>query len=331
MNTTALLRPSEPDRKSIKKMLFTLVKAREITLLTLIVVTIIVMSQLSPYFLTASNFRAMAIGLCPTAIIVVGMTILLVSGGFDLSVGSVMALSGTVVALLIMQGYSVEVSVLMTFALGACIGIVNGLLVTKIGINPLVATLGTMSVARGAALVLTDGASISGLPDGFGAVGSTDVGNIPLMVIIMLVVVVVGDLALRHTRYLRQVYYIGANEVAAKLSGIRVDQVRIVAFSLTGLLAALAGMMLASRLEAGTPTAGNALELQVLAAAVIGGARLGGGEGTVLGAFLGAVFVGLVSNAMTMLQVSALWQMVVTGIVLVAAVAIDMLLRNRSN
>jgi ribose transport system permease protein len=136
--------------------------------------------------------------------------------------------------------------------------------------------------------------------------------------------------ALRHTRYLRQVYYIGANEGAAKLSGILVNRVRIFAYALTGFLASLAGLLLSSRLQAGTPTAGNGLELQVLAAAVIGGARLGGGAGTVFGAFLGVVFVGLINNAMTMLQVSVLWQIVVAGIILIVAVALDTLLRRIS-
>ncbi|HJW10452.1 MAG TPA: ABC transporter permease [Albitalea sp.] len=308
----------------------TVVRARELTLFALIVLTAVLMSFATPYFLSMANFRALAIGLAPTAIIAVGMTVLLVSGGFDLSVGSVLALSGTVAALLMIRGAPIPVAIALTLVLGVLVGIGNGLLVTKIGVNPLVATLGTMSVARGAALVMTDGFSVSGLPSEFGSVGSASWGGIPLMVLIMLLVVALGDVALRHTRYLRQVYYIGANEVAAKLSGILVDRVRIVAYALTSLLASLAGLMLASRLEAGTPTAGNALELQVLAAAVIGGARLGGGAGTVLGAFLGVVFVGLINNAMTMLQVSALWQMVVTGIVLVAAVALDMLLRRRS-
>ena len=149
------------------------------------------------------------------------------------------------------------------------------------------------------------------------------------MVVIMAVVVVLGDLALRHTRALRQLYFIGANETAARLSGIRVDRVRISAYVASGLLATLAGMLLASRLMAGTPTAGNALELQVLAAAVIGGASLRGGEGTVLGAFLGVIFVALINNAMTMLAVSIYWQMVVTGVVLTVAVALDMLVRRR--
>ncbi len=306
-----------------------LVQARELTLLGLIAVVIVGMSFLSPYFLTAANFRAMSIGMVPTGIIVIGMTLLLVSGGFDLSVGSVLALTGTVLALLVVKGVPIPIALLACAGVGGLVGLINGLLVTRVGVNPLVATLGTLSAARGFALVLTEGFSISGLPPSFGFVGSADVLGVPLTVIIMVVLVVVGDLALRHTRVLRQLYFIGANETAARLSGISVDGVRTAAYVASSLLAALAGALLASRLMAGTPTAGSALELQVLAAAVIGGASLRGGEGTVLGAFLGVIFVALINNAMTMLAVSIYWQMVVTGIVLTVAVALDMVVRRR--
>jgi ribose transport system permease protein len=307
-----------------------ILQVRELTLFVLILIICVVMSLVTPYFWTSTNFRALSIGLVPTAIIAVGMTVLLVSGGFDLSVGSVMALSGTVAALLLINGVPIWFVAILTLGLGIVIGVGNGLLVTLVGVNPLVATLGTMSVARGSALVLTEGHSVGNLPKEFGYVGSSNWAGIPVMVIIMAVIVVVGDIALRHTRYLRQVYFIGANEGAAKLSGILVNRVRIVSYSLTAFLAALAGLLLCSRLQAGTPTAGNGLELQVLAAAVIGGARLGGGTGTVFGAFLGVVFVGLINNAMTMLRVSVLWQIVVTGIVLIIAVALDTLLRRIS-
>jgi ribose transport system permease protein len=300
---------------------------REATLAALILLILLVMSKSSPYFLSMANFRAMAIGLTPTAIIVIGMTILLVSGGFDLSVGAVLALCSTAVALMMTGGLPIALSVLCAALIGALIGLANGLIVTRLGVNPLVATLGTMSVARGAALVLTEGFSVSNLPPSFGYIGASNWLGLPAMVWITLVLVLGGDLALRHTRYLRQVYYIGGNEKAARLSGIPVDSVRCAAYVLTALLAALAGILLASRLMSGTPTAGAALELQVLAAAVIGGASLRGGEGTVLGAFLGVIFVALINNSMTMLAVSIYWQMVVTGLVLIAAVALDMLLR----
>lgn len=302
---------------------------RELTLVVLIALIIIVMSNLSPYFFSFSNFRAVSVGMAPTAIIVIGMAILLASGGFDLSVGSVMALSSTVVAMLLLAGTPIPVAVVLGLVLGAVAGLANGLLITGLGINPLIATLGTMSITRGIALVLTEGFSVSSLPTEFAWIGKASVMGFPMMVILMLLLVIIFDLAVRHTRFFRQVYFIGANEKAAMLSGIHVNRVRIIAYVLTGMLAALAGILLASRLMSGTPTAGSGIELQVLAAAVIGGASLRGGEGTILGAFLGVVFVALINNSMTMLAVSIYWQMIVIGGVLVSAVALDMLIRKK--
>lgn len=304
-----------------------LAATRELTLILLIAAIILIMSIVSPYFLSLANFRAVAIGMAPTAIIVIGMALLLASGGFDLSVGAVLALSSTVATMLIAGGVPIPVSVVLAIGLGGLIGLTNGALVTLIGINPLVATLGTMSIARGVALVMTEGFSISSLPREFGFVGSASWLGLPLLMWITFGLVAVFDLALRHTRFFRQIYFIGANERAAHLSGIHVIRVRVVLYILTGMLAALAGVLLASRLMSGTPTAGNALELQVLAAAVIGGASLRGGEGTILGAFLGVVFVALINNAMTMLAISVYWQLIVTGLILVMAVALDMLTR----
>lgn len=312
-----------------RRILQAFVDIRELTLIVLIAAIILVMANLNPYFLTFSNFRAVAVGMAPTAIIVIGMAILLASGGFDLSVGSVMALSSTVVAMLLLAGLPIPLAVGCGLLLGAGAGVVNGVLITGLGINPLIATLGTMSIARGIALVLTEGFSISSLPQSFAWIGKAEIGGLPVIVLFTLLLVVVFDLAVRHTRFFRQVYFIGANEKAAVLSGIHVTRVRIIAYGLTGVLAALAGVLLASRLMSGTPTAGNGIELQVLAAAVIGGASLRGGEGTILGAFLGVVFVALINNAMTMLAVSIYWQMIVIGAVLVAAVALDMLIRGR--
>ncbi|WP_319529604.1 ABC transporter permease [uncultured Cohaesibacter sp.] len=306
-------------------------RTRELMLIVMILAIIVTMSLITPYFLSLSNFRAVAVGMTPTAIIAIGMAILLASGGFDLSVGSVMALSSTVVTLLLIAGLSIPMAVVAGLLLGASAGLVNGCLIAFVGINPLVATLGTMSVARGVALVLTEGFSISNLPASFAWVGKTSLAGIPMLVLLTVVLVALFDVLVRHTRFFRQVYFIGANERAALLSGIAVNRVRIIAYVLTGTFAALAGILLASRLMSGTPTAGNALELQVLAAAVIGGASLRGGEGTILGAFLGVIFVALINNAMTMLAISIYWQMIVTGTVLVVAVALDMLVRRRTN
>lgn len=316
-------------RPLLRRVLQAFVDIRELTLIVLIAAIIIVMSNVNPYFLSFSNFRAVAVGMAPTAIIVIGMAILLASGGFDLSVGSVMALSSTVVALLLLTGMPIPLAVVCGLVLGGIVGVVNGLLVTGLGINPLIATLGTMSIARGIALVLTEGFSVSSLPASFAWIGKADIGGFPVIVLFTILLVVLFDLAVRHTRFFRQVYFIGANEKAAMLSGIHVRRVRIILYALTGILAALAGVLLASRLMSGTPTAGNGIELQVLAAAVIGGASLRGGEGTILGAFLGVVFVALINNTMTMLAVSIYWQMIVIGGVLVTAVALDMLIRSK--
>jgi ribose transport system permease protein len=320
----------EPKQAPPLRLLSSVVQARELTLLVLIAVAVAVMTYATPQFLTLANMRAIGVGLVPTAVIAVGMAMLLVSGAFDLSVGSVLALASTVLALLVSHGLDIPLATFLAITLGIAIGVANGLIVTALRVNPLIATLGTMSIARGAALVLTEGFSVSNLPPDFRLFGKVEIAGMPLMFWTMLLLVVIGDLALRHLGVLRQLYFIGGNEQAARLSGIPVARTRVLAFAITGGLAAIAGCLLASRLGSGTPTAGSALELQVLAATVIGGASLRGGEDTVLGAFLGVAFVALINNAMTMLSVSIYWQMIVTGAVLVAAVAFDMLLRPKT-
>jgi ribose transport system permease protein len=306
-----------------------MVAFRELALIGIILATALVMSQLSPYFLSGGNLRSVLVGLVPGAIMAVGMAVLLASGGFDLSVAAVMALCGTIAAWLTVQGVPVPMAILLTLLLGLLIGSGNGALVTFLGINPLIATLGTMSIARGLALVITEGYNISSLPDSFTQLGEQGPLKLPWMVWITLALIILGDLALRRTRFLRQVYYIGGNERAARVSGIPVDGMRVFTYMLSGTLAALAGILLAARLSTAVPTAGAGLELTVIAAAVIGGASLAGGEGSVLGAVLGIAFLSIISNALTLLSVSIFWQIVVTGVVLIAAVSIDVLLRRR--
>jgi ribose transport system permease protein len=240
-----------------------------------------------------------------------------------------MALCGTIAAWLTVNDVPIPLAILITLVLGLVIGAGNGALVAFLNVNPLIATLGTMSVARGLALVMTEGYNVSSLPDGFTQLGQEGPLQLPWMVWITAVLIIAGDLALRRTRFLRQVYYIGGNERAAQLSGIPVHRMRVFTYMLSGLLASLAGILLAARLSTAVPTAGQGLELQVIAAAIIGGASLAGGEGTVLGAVLGVVFLSLISNALTILSVSVFWQIVVTGVILIAAVSIDMLLRRR--
>lgn len=306
-----------------------LAELRELGLIVIIGVTFLAVTLATSGFATWGNVRSIFIGMVPGTVIGIGMAILLVSGGFDLSVAGVMALCGTIAAWLLVQGVPIPLAVLMTLVLGMAFGLLNGSVVTYLRVNPLIATLGTLSITRGLALVITEGFNISNLPQSFTQFGQERVGGLPWIVWVTLGLVFLGDLALRNTRFLRQLYYIGGNERAARLSGIRVDALRVFSYALTGVLSAAAGMFLAARLSTAIPTAGQGLELTVIAAAVIGGASLAGGSGTVLGAVLGVGFLAIITNALTQLRVSIFWQIVVTGIILIAAVSLDMLLRRR--
>ncbi|HET6947878.1 MAG TPA: ABC transporter permease [bacterium] len=323
--------PAEADRgaRSVWRAVGRLLVQREILLLLMTLLLALVISRVTPYLLTSGNLKAMLIGMAPSAIIAVGTVIVLVGGGLDLSVGSVMALSGTLAGLLMLRGLPIWLSLLLVLLAGAAIGLVNGLVITRIQVNPLIATLGMMTIARGIAFVATEGFSVTGLPDAFAVWGQGSVLGVPPMVFVMIVIVLLGDLALRKTKVMREVYYVGGNERAALLSGIPVPRVKIMTYVLSSVLSAVAGILVASRLMSGTPTAGLGLELNVIAAAVIGGASLIGGEGTVLGAFLGTVFITILGNIMILLAVSIYWQGVASGIVLITVVGLDMLVRTR--
>ncbi len=328
--SVASARPGAPVRiHSGMGSLVKVLRMREVLLFAVTLALSLAISRMTPYFLTAGNLKAMLIGMVPTAIIAVGMAIVLVGGGLDLSVGSVMALSGTVAGLLMLKGASIWLALMLTLISGALIGLANGLVITRIRVNPLIATLGMMTIARGIAFVATEGFSVSGLPEGFAYWGQGSVLQVPPMVFVMAVLVIAGDLALRKTKVMREVYYVGGNERAALLSGIPVNRVKVTTYMISAVLAAVAGIMLASRLMSGTPTAGIGLELNVIAAAVLGGASLVGGEGSVLGAFLGTVFMTILGNSMILLAVSIYWQGVASGLVLITVVGIDMFVRTR--
>ncbi len=313
----------------LREILKRLVRVRELALLAVVLATGAALAVWSPSFLTASNLWSVAIGFAPEAVVCAGMTILIVSGGFDLSVGALMALCGVVAGLIMREGYGIALGAAGGLALGGACGLINGLVVTRIGVNPLIATLGMMSVARGMSLVITQGYSVTDLPPHFKFLGEGVIGFVPVSVLVMAVIVAAGDLCLRKHRFFRQVYYIGGNERAARFSGIKVDQVRTFTYVLSGLLSAFGGIMLASRLMTATPMAGQGVELKTISAAVIGGASLAGGEGTVLGGFLGIIFMALISNALTLLDVSLYWHGVVLGAVLIGAVSLDMMLKKR--
>ncbi len=313
-----------------RETLLDLLRAREMAMVALILITGIILSLTTDHFLKGSNLIAIARAFSMEALVVVGMSMLLIGGFFDLSVGAVMALAGVVTASLIVKGHMpIPVAILGGLVVGAVTGGINGFVVTRIKVNALIATLGMMSVARGVALGYTEGRSQINLPKEFNYIGQGDLWNMPLIVLYMIVIVLVADTMMRRGRALRQLYYVGGSEKAARLSGINVDTVVFLTFVASGLLAALAGVITTARLTSGVPTAFTGVELRIIAACVIGGCSLAGGEGTVLGAVLGLIFMAIVSNAMTLFGVSIYWEGVVTGTILVVAVSLDMISRRR--
>lgn len=289
----------------------------------IVTVLFIFMTFASPYFLTIPNLLAVMLGLSLEAIIVVAMAHLMVSGGFDMSVGSVVAFTGAVTAMMLRSGFPVPIAVLIGLAIGGSIGLFNGFIVAKVGINPFVTTLSSLSLFRGLTLIVTRGQNIVGLPKSFKLIGQAKVAGVQTPIIIAAVLLIIGDILLRRSRFFRQSYYIGGNEHAARLSGIPVDRMKILGYALTGVFAAISGIVMTARLGAASVTAGTGMELRVITAVIIGGASLKGGEGSILGAFLGTLLMALITNALTLLGVDVYWQTFVIGGTLLTAVLID--------
>jgi len=272
---------------------------------------------------------AVLISLSIEVIIAVAMANLIISGGFDLSVGSVVCFSGMLSGLLWTMGIPPEISILIGILAGMAIGTFNGILVAVIGVGPFVATLASLYIFRGIVYALTQGKSIAGLPEVFRILGQYTVLGVQMPIIFAVIFVILGDIILRRVRFFRQSYYIGSNEKAAQLSGIKVRKMKILNYMLTGTFAGFAGVVQAGRLGAAMSTTGEGLEMKVLTAVIIGGASLKGGEGTVLGAFLGSILMALVTNAVNLLGVNVYWQTFIVGITLLTAVLVDSLGRLR--
>ncbi|MFV9568035.1 ABC transporter permease [Thermoanaerobacter mathranii] len=298
---------------------------REMSIVLIIFILIILMSVFIPDFMTASNISTTLVGLSMDGIIAVGMTMVLVLGGIDLSVGSVMALSNVIAGILMSSGFNAWLSVLIAIFVSIIAGGLVGALITKINLNPFITTLSMMSIARGIAYVFTKGSPVSlgTISKSFDSLGQGQIFGIPNPVIILFVLVIVFDYLMRNSATFRQIYYVGSNEKAAYLSGINVNKVKLFVYILSALLSGIAGIITLSRFGVATPTVGTGAELRAIAGAVIGGASLSGGVGTIWGALLGILLVGLVNNALILLNVSVYWQSLVTGIVLLSAVVID--------
>ncbi|RIJ63887.1 ribose ABC transporter permease [Rummeliibacillus sp. TYF005] len=286
---------------------------------------IIIISFMSPSFLTATNIFNVLRQVSISALIAFGMTFVILTGGIDLSVGSTLALTGAISAGLLAGGMDPFLAMLIGLLLGAVLGAVNGFIIAKGKVAPFIATLATMTIYRGLTLVYTDGKPVSGLGDSlaFQMFGKGYFLGIPVPVITMLIAFLVLYFILRKTTFGRRVYAIGGNEEASRLSGINVDRITIAVYSLTGMLAALSALILTSRLNSAQPTAGQSYELDAIAAVVLGGTSLTGGRGWIFGTLVGALIIGVLNNGLNLIGVSSFFQQVVKGVVILIAVLID--------
>lgn len=304
----------------------TLLQQRELTIFLSVMAFAALLALSSPNFLNRANLIALLVGLSFDMIVAVGMTILMASGGFDMSVGSTLALAGAVAGYSITKfGAPVWMGIVLGLVTGAVIGLTNGLLVTKIRVNPFIATLGMMQVGRGIVFLATSGLGISNLPDAFNYFGQEKWLGLQIPVWIMAFLVIVAEILLRRSSYFRQSYFVGGNERSARLSGINSDNVKIVNYVIVAVMAAVSGLLLAGRMGTASVSAGLGAELRVISAVVIGGASLSGGEGSIIGALLGVILLNLISNGLNLLGINVYWQNVVIGAVLIVAVAADSL------
>jgi len=307
---------------------------QSVAALLLMVIALSLTPQISSTFLSQENalnvLRQISVNLCLS----IGMTLVILSGGIDLSVGSVLAFAGAVAAGLLKNGVALPVfGVVVQFTafgalvagllVGTALGLFNGWVITRFKLPPFVATLGMLSIARGLTQLWTKGFPITGLGADFGFIGTGHWLGLPMPVWISAVLVAVFVLVTRRTRLGRYLYAIGGNERAALLSGLNLRAVKVTVYALGGALAGVAGLLLTARLDSATPNAGIGYELDSIAAVVIGGTSLSGGRGTVLGTVLGCLIIGVLNNGLVLLEVSPFWQQVIKGVVILAAVAVD--------
>lgn len=335
---TTTVQPSEaPQRAAPLASLRRLFQIREIGVLFALIVLVIAMSVLSPSFLTELNVFNVLRGMSTIGIMSIGMTMVIVTGGIDLSVGSILAAASIMTARLIFTEVTDPwMAFLLGLGFGGLLGLINGLVITRLKVNPFITTLGMLTVARGLTYLLASGLQgtvasnvplrhegISFLGNGYVLQDTFLKRGIPFPVILMFALVIIFSLFLRYTVLGRQIYAVGSNEAAARLSGVPTARVKLFVYTLTGVLCALAGIMTAGLLRTAATNAGTGVELDVIAAVVIGGASLVGGEGTILGAIIGAAIIAIVQNAFVLLKIPSYAQQVTIGVVIIAAVAAD--------
>jgi ribose transport system permease protein len=320
-------KPAAPATQSTVR---TLLGNQGLTMLFILAAIWLLLGLASPYFFTVNNIFEITLQTAVIALIAAGQTLVIISGGIDLSVGSVFACAAVVGGVVLGQTGNLPLSLLTTLGVGAGLGLVNGLLITRVRVPPFIATLGMMGMARGFALIISKGIPIYGLPDAYKWIGQGEIfGVIPVPTVIVAVVYLIFFLVMNYSRFGRFVYAIGSNTEAARLSGINVAAVILGIYTISGLMAGLASTIEAGRLATVQPAGGNGYELLAIGAVLIGGASTFGGEGSILATLVGALLVTTIRNGLNILGVNAFWQYVVNGAVIVAAVAIDQYRRRR--
>jgi len=298
-------------------------------LMAVILLGCVIMSFLSPVFASVRNIENVLQSATIIAVVAIGQTFVILVSGIDLSVASVLVLSSVLaVGLVEFQGWSPTLSISVALLTGLGIGFVNGIAVTKLRIPALIATLATMTIARGLAYIYSGGTNIAPVPRIFVDLQASRILGIPAVIVLTLVLAGVAQIVLSRTKFGRSVYATGGNPLAARLAGIKTERVVIATFMISGLMAAIAGLLITARFEAGAATAAQGMELAVIAAVVIGGVSLFGGEGNMGGMLLGVLLLGLVQNAVNLLNVPPNWDSVVSGLVIAAAAALDVYRRN---
>ena len=284
----------------------------------------LLLSFITPKFLTVSNWTIIITQVSINALLAFGVTFVIITGGIDLSLGSVVAVTGVVAASMAHpETYPVVVPILVGILAGVSMGALNGLVITKSKVPPFIVTLGMMTIGRGLALILSKGRPISNLSDEFNFIGGGQILGVPLPIIILIIAFVICSIILKKTVLGRYIYAVGGNEQAAKASGIRVNKVKMAVYTICGGLAALAGILLTSRITTGQPNAGVGFELDAIAAAIIGGTSTSGGTGTMTGTLIGALLIGVISNGLDLLNVTSYYQQVVMGAIIIGAVVLD--------
>lgn len=289
------------------------------------IIICILMTILSPVFLTVTNILNVVRQSSIFGVMAIGMTFVILTGGIDLSVGSILAVAGAIAAGMLKGGSGIVPVVLLALVIGIGCGLANGLLITLGRIAPFVVTLGMMSIARSLTLIYTKGYPISGFTGAFRFVGGGDVLSIPFPIIVFILTVVAAWLILTQTRLGRYTYAIGGNEETVKLSGINSDFYKTIVYVISGITAAMSALILTSRLNSAEPVAGQGYELDVIAAVVIGGTSLNGGRGSVWGTLVGALLIGVINNGMNLLGISPYFQLLVKGLIIIGAVLLDRL------